>query len=71
MNIEQKIKVIESKINQLESEDIDFENSISLYQDTVKEAKVILDQLNQHQETLNVLNADTQELIEMSTRHDH
>ncbi len=71
MNIEQKIKVIESKINQLESEDIDFENSISLYQDTVKEAKVILDQLNQHQETLTVLNADTQELIEMSTRHDH
>ena len=71
MNIEQKIKVIESKINQPESEDIDFENSISLYQDTVKEAKVILDQLNQHQETLTVLNADTQELIEMSTRHDH
>jgi exonuclease VII small subunit len=70
MNINQKIKEIESKINQLESEDIDFENSISLYQDTVKEAKVILDQLNHHQETLTVLNADTQELIEMSTRHD-
>ncbi len=71
MNIDHKIKVIESKIIQLESDNVDFEKSLLLYQETLKEAKSVLDQLNQYQETLTVLNADTQELSEISISHDH
>jgi exonuclease VII small subunit len=70
MNIDQDIKALEQKITQLESEDINFETSIALYQDSVKDAKSILERLNQHHETLSVLNIETQELIEMSNIHD-
>jgi len=70
MNIDQDIKALEQKIAQLESEDINFETSIALYQNSVKDAKSILERLNQHHETLSVLNIETQELIEMSNVHD-
>jgi exonuclease VII small subunit len=69
-SIQTQINQIETTLHQIESEDIDFEKSLTLYQQTVTQAKTILDTLLTHQNTLSVLQAESQQLIEHTLSHE-
>jgi exonuclease VII small subunit len=69
-SLHNQISQIETNLQKIESEDIEFEKSLEIYQNTVAQAKTILETLSIHHASLSVLQAESQQLIEHTLSHE-